>query len=107
MSGVNFYKRYTYMYSSQFTYRRAAQELTRCSNGEKGDKGDTGTNGINGLSGSRGNVALVDTIYGNDTTATKKLRLAQSVIRNPSTTHTSRKKHVISNTGSRIKYRMY
>ena len=41
------------------------------------------------------------------TRATKKLRLAQSVIRNPSTTHTSRKKHVISNTGSRIKYRMY
>jgi len=38
------------------------------------------------------------------TRANKKLRLAQSVIRNPSTTHTS---HVISNTGSRIKYRMY
>lgn len=93
MSGVNFYKRYTYMYSSQFTYRRAAQELTRCSNGEKGDKGDTGTNGINGLSGSRGNVALVDTIYGNDTTASvgglpfKTITSALSVIQSGQQIH--------------------
>jgi hypothetical protein len=38
-------------------------------NGDKGDMGDKGEPGITGISGARGNVAIVDSIYGDDSTA--------------------------------------
>jgi hypothetical protein len=77
------------MFSSQSDYvysKRFSQDIAKCylkgdpgAKGEtgesgtasfKGDKGDTGASGTNGLSGARGNIAIVDSVNGNDSNGT-------------------------------------
>ena len=58
--------------SDQTSYTKAKNLMGTCKGtpGEKGDKGEPGIQGVAGMVGEpRGNVAVVDAIYGNDATA--------------------------------------